>query len=127
MLALLAAVGLYFALRYAGKLHQARKRRVRLARFVDGVEELIDPLLSPQKFLSSLNRIFKIVALRAFPKSQCARMQGREWAEFVRENMPGAETEEDLSALANGPYQPLPVFDAESLVSLARAWIWRYG
>ena len=75
VLALLAAVGLYFALRYAGKLHQARKRRVRLARFVDGVEELIDPLLSPQKFLSSLNRIFKIVALRAFPKSQCARMQ----------------------------------------------------
>ncbi len=123
ILAMMIAVGLFFIFRKAIQRYRAHQRRQILCRYIDQVEQDVDPLRVPQEFLSSLNRIFKIVALRAFPQSRCAFMQGSEWVEFVRRNLQAPAASDDLAVLAVGPYQPLPVFDAESLLSLTRSWI----
>ena len=45
----------------------------------------------------------------------------------VRSLLPEGPGTECLSALARGPYEPLPEFDAASLREQARAWVRRYG
>ena len=126
-LALMLAIGLFFVLRQAKRRYRAQLRRQVLIHFIDQLEQDVDPVEAPGEYLSSLNRIFKIVALRAFPESRCTLMQGSEWVEFVRRNLHKHATADDLSALAEGPYQQGHEFDPESLLSLTRAWIMQHG
>jgi hypothetical protein len=127
LLALLLALGLFFLFRRGLQHHRALQRRRHLNGFIDRVELEVDPRLAPQEFLSSVNRVFKIVALRAFPENHCAFLKGSEWVDFVRSRLSGEGPARDLAALADGPYQPAPVFDAQALTALARKWIARYG
>lgn len=127
VLALLAAAGLYILLRFAARRLQERRRRLRLSRFIDALVRDVDPSSRPQEFLASLNRVFKLVALRAFPGKPCALMQGTEWVAFLGSKLPGKPAPEALAALAEGPYQPAPEFDPDALVSLARRWVKQHG
>ena len=95
--------------------------------WVDHLNASTDPGLEPQAYLSTLNRIFKLVALRAFPEKSCAMMSGPEWAAFVMEKMAGTPAVESLEILAFGPYEPSPSFDAKTIAELSRTWIKRYG
>jgi hypothetical protein len=104
-----------------------RKRRKSMLAWVDHLNAHTDPGVEPQAYLSTLNRIFKLVALRAFPDRHCAMMAGPEWASFVMHKMEGAPSVESLEVLAFGPYDPSPSFDAGTLSELSRTWIKRYG
>jgi hypothetical protein len=127
VLALLVAIGLFYVVRYASKRHQQKQRRLQLTRFVDRVTQEVDPAAAPQEYLASLNRVFKIVALRAFPENHCALMQGAEWVDFLRIKLGDAGESDELKVLAVGPYQPAPEFDAERLTGLAKRWIRQHG
>jgi hypothetical protein len=132
VLAVIVAIGLAMLIRRAIRQHHIRQRRLQLIRFLEKIEQNVDPAADPQEYLSSLNRVFKIVALRAFPESHCALMQGREWTDFVQIKLGDIKKGEqgaidDLVALADGPYQPAPVFNPESLSKATRQWIYQYG
>ena len=119
----LAGYGLYRGIRaWKRRLH-----RRRTLRWVDEIEQAIDPLNAPQEFVAAFNRIFKVIALRAFPEQPCASMQGEEWVGFLQREMGGEPDVAQLEALATGPYQPRPHFDAEALGRLARRWILQHG
>ena len=94
---------------------------------VDHLNANIDPRRDPQAYLSTLNRIFKLVALRAFPGQHCAAMAGRDWSDFVAARMADAESAEALAVLAAGHYDPRPQFDPAVMSELTRHWIRRYG
>lgn len=126
-LALVAAVGLYFLFRYARNRYRIRQRRLRLSLFIDRLVGEVDPSQAPQEFLSALNRVFKIVALHAFPGEHCALLQGREWVAFLGAKLPGKSSTDALDVLAQGPYQPAPEFNPDALVSAARRWVAQYG
>ena len=102
-------------------------QRRRILRWVEEVEARFDPVAAPQAFLSAMNRIFKLVALKAFPEESCARLQGEDWAVFLQREMADAPDNEQLAILAAGPYQELPRFDPETLSRLARHWILTHG
>lgn len=104
-----------------------RSRRKQMLAWVDHLNATIDPGREPQAYLSTINRIFKLVALRAFPEQQCAVMAGSEWSAFLMDKMQKAPSVESLNALASGPYDPAPKFDAEKISELSRAWIKLYG
>jgi len=127
VLALLAAAALLWLLRKALRAYRARRRRQHLARFLDSLVQQVDPAVQPQAFLSAVNRVFKIVALRAFPGERCARMQGRDWVDFLTARLAGGATAEALVVLADAPYRPAPEFDADGLVALARRWVMQHG
>ena len=127
VLAVLVVVALLFLFRHVFHRLRTHQRRARLIRFVDQVEKDFVSVKAPLAYLSSLNRVFKIVAMRAFPEQNCAFMQGREWAEFLQLNLSGAGPADDLVALAEGPYQPVPAFRAETLASMARQWVRQHG
>ena len=127
LLAVVLLLALFFLIRHALNRYHVRKRRLKLTRFIDQVESGVNPETAPQEFLSSLNRVFKIVAMRAFPDSHCALLQGDDWVSFVRAQLTGEDDDGELAVLAQGPYQPVPEFDAGSLTRLARQWVARYG
>ena len=127
VLAILLAYVLFLLTRHFRQRYRAHKRKLQLINFIERVETAVDPLSEPQEFLSRLNRIFKIVALRAFPENHCALMQGREWTEFLQIKLGEQASGEELSALATGPYQPQPSFSADALSGLAKKWVKRYG
>lgn len=127
MLAVLLIVALLLLIRHAMQRLRTQRRRARLIYFVDHVVKDVDYLKAPQEYLSSLNRVFKIVAMRAFPERNCAFMQGCEWTEFLQFNLAGADSTDELAALAEGPYQPVPAFHAQTLASMARQWIRQHG
>ncbi len=95
--------------------------------WIDHLNANIDPRRDPQAYLATLNRIFKLVALRAFPERQCAVLNGHEWTDFLIENMKKFPSVESLRVLALGPYDPAPQFDPELLSGLTRSWIRQYG
>ena len=107
--------------------YRVRQRRRQMLGWIDHLNESINPQRDPQAYLSTLNRIFKLVALRAFPDRQCAAMAGQEWVNFLIENMEKSPTAESLNVLASGPYDPSPSFDPVLLSELTRAWIKRHG
>jgi hypothetical protein len=98
-----------------------------MLRWVEEVERNIDPKAAPQAFLAAVNRIFKLVALNAFPDRSCARLQGEAWTGFLRQELGNSGDMDSLAALAAGPYQPAPEFDAVAVSNLARQWIRRHG
>ena len=127
LLALLLMVVLAWLVRIALNALRVRRRKRQLLGFVSLLEETLDHDRDPQAYLSALNRIFKLVAIRAFPDQPCAAMQGPAWAEFLTAHLDDSADSNTLQALAHGPYQPSPGFDAEQLARRLRQWIRRYG
>jgi hypothetical protein len=71
--------------------------------------------------------VFRVIALRAFPGSDCARLQGKDWVAFIRDRMPDGSDVESLGALESGPYRPAPEFDVAGVQAQARRWVAHYG
>lgn len=117
------ALAAFYLYRWWSSMRRRRKMMVGLRRIA--VE--IDPEQQPHEYLSGLNRLFRVVALRAFPGTGCARLQGEDWVNFIRSRLPRATSAGGLAALASGPYEPRPEFDAGELQKLARAWVRKYG
>ena len=107
--------------------YRVRMRRKQMLGWVDHLNATVDPQRDPQGYLGTLNRIFKLVALRAFPDHHCASLAGENWAEFLIDKMKNAQSVESLDVLAAGPYDPAPKFDSDNLSRLARFWIKRHG
>ncbi len=107
--------------------YRVRRRRKQILAWVDHLNTTTDPSLEPQAYLATLNRIFKLVALRAFPAQHCAQLAGSDWTEFLREKMQGTDSLDSIEMLATGPYEPAPQFDPQVMSNLARTWIRRHG
>jgi len=122
LLILLGWLGRRVLARY--RVHQRRKQ---MLGWVDHLNSTIDPGRYPQAYLSTLNRIFKLVALRAFPGQQCAALAGQDWVDFLTDKMKKIQSTESLSVLASGPYDPAPRFDPELMSELTRFWIRQHG
>ena len=127
VLATLALMVLVFLLRKLARQLKARRRRRAWLQALAAVEGKWDPAVDPHPYLADLNRLFRAVALKAFPDSGCGRLQGEEWVSFLRAQLPEGPATQCLGALAHGPYEPLPEFDAAALVEQARTWVRRYG
>ena len=106
------------------RVHQRRKQ---MLGWVDHLNANIDPQRHPQAYLSTLNRIFKLVALRAFPGQHCAALAGQDWADFLTANMQNSQSAGPLNVLASGPYDPAPQFDPDTMSELTRFWIKQHG
>lgn len=107
--------------------YRGHQRRNQMLGWVDHLNANVDPQSDPHTYLSTLNRIFKLVALRAFPDQHCAALAGRDWADFLIENMKKSNSTESLDVLATGPYDPAPRFDPHQLCELTRYWIRQHG
>jgi hypothetical protein len=108
-------------------VYKIRKRRRQMLAWVEHLNVNTDPRREPQAYLSTLNRIFKLVALRAFPGQHCAALAGQDWVDFLMDKMDKSPSVESLDALALGPYDPAPEFDPEIISELARFWIRKHG
>lgn len=127
VLALLVLVLLgWLGRRLLARFRQYQRRKQMLG-WVEHLNANIDPRRDPQAYLSTLNRIFKLVAMRAFPARQCAALNGQDWVNFLIENMKKSQSAELLSVLATGPYDPAPKFDPELMSELTRNWIRQHG
>lgn len=127
---LLAALGLalaVLALRIGYRQWWIMRRRRKLLKALEDIATDIHSAEHPHECLARLNRLFRVVALRAFPGTACARLQGIEWVRFIQSLMPQGIRTDGLAALASGPYEPEPEFDARSLQDLARTWVRKYG
>jgi hypothetical protein len=127
LLAVLLLLLLGWLLRRALARFRVRQRRKQMLAWIDHLNANIDPRRDPQAYLATLNRIFKLVAMRAFPERHCAVMNGQAWTDFLMEKTAQAQSAESLRVLAAGPYDPAPVFDPELLCGLTRSWIRQYG
>jgi hypothetical protein len=124
ILVLLAAA---LALRLLARRWAAWRRRRRWLHALAELDGTGAAPVGPREYLAGLNRLFRAVALRAFPDTACARLEGEQWVTFLRARSPRAEGLESLAALARGPYEPAPEFNAPALREQARAWVKRYG
>ena len=122
LLVLLGWLGRRVLERY--RIHQRRKQ---MLGWVDHLNANIDPQRDPQAYLSTLNRIFKLVALRAFPDQHCAALSGQEWVDFLIEKTKKTQSADTLEVLATGPYDPAPKFNPDQLSELSRYWIRQHG
>lgn len=103
------------------------QRRKQMMGWVDHLNSTIDPDKDPYSYLSTINRIFKVVALRAFPEQHCAVMAGSEWTDFLQQQFSDERHHETLAALESGPYNPAPTFDPAAISDLTRQWIKQHG
>ena len=127
MLALILLLVLAFVLRRTLIWFSVRRRRKAWLRALEELNREYDPVQSPHEYLAGLNRLFRAVALRAFPGTACARLQGEDWVAFIVSLLPGQDAGGCLHALASGPYEPLPRFEASSLNQSASTWVKLYG
>lgn len=127
VLAIVLILVLYRLLRMAAKKLAVRRRRQAWLLELESLGRDHDPSVNPHDYLAALNRLFRAVALRAFPDTACARLQGEGWVAFLSGLLPEDETTDGLAALASGPYEPVPEFDATELNALAAEWVRRYG
>lgn len=127
LLAAILLVGLLLILRLLARHWAIRRRRARLLTVLEYIHSQYDPNEPSADYLSQLNRFFRIVAIRAFPDTTSARLQGSAWVDFLRSLLPDGTASNSLSALESGPYQAHPEFDAAALHALAREWVKRYG
>jgi hypothetical protein len=104
-----------------------QRRRKEWMRALEELNRDSDPVQRPQEYLAGLNRLFRAVALKAFPGTACARLQGEEWVAFISSLMPEKAVGDCLEVLASGPYEPVPQFDAAALNESARTWVALYG
>jgi len=127
LLATILLLGLVFLLHLLGKRWAIRRRRAKLLAALEYIQSQYDPGEPSADYLSLLNRFFRVVAIRAFPDTASARLQGSAWVEFLRSMLPDGMAADSLAALESGPYQSHPEFDAAALHALAREWAKRYG
>jgi len=127
LLAMLLLVLLVWLGRRVLARYRVYQRRKQMLGWVDHLNANIDPQRDPQAYLSTLNRIFKLVALRAFPDQHCAALNGQEWVDFLLEKTKKTQSAESLGVLATGPYDPAPKFDPDQLSELSRYWIRQHG
>ena len=127
IVAALALAALLLVLRWLVRRVLGWRRRRDWLQALAAVDGKWDPGAQPHAYLADLNRLFRAVALKAFPDSGCGRLQGEEWVSFLRALLPEGPAAECLGALAHGPYEPVPEFDAAALVEQARTWVKRYG
>jgi len=126
LLAALVLVALVYGLvRLIARLRVHLRRR-RLLRELEGLDKTFDPATQPAAYLAALNRLFRAIALRAFPGSDCARLEGEDWVAFIRERLPGDDST-CIEALKSGPYQARPEFNLAKLRDGARRWVAQYG
>lgn len=118
---------LFFALRYVKLKLVVRSRRREWLLALDAIGQEFDPEQDAHEYLASLNRLFRSVALKAFPGTACASLQGEEWVNFISSLLPDDAEVSSLSALARGPYEPGPEFSARALDKHARKWVRLYG
>lgn len=107
--------------------HREQKRRKQMLAWVDQLNNTVDAEHEPQLWLATLNRILKLVALRAFPDRHCAVLAGQDWVDFLVGQIGQVDSKDSLTALASGPYDPAPRFDPSALSELARLWIHKHG
>jgi len=107
--------------------YRVGQRRKQMLAWVEQLNNSVDAEREPQVWLATLNRIFKVVALRAFPDRHCAVLAGQEWVDFLVSQFGNPDAAGPLAALASGPYDPAPRFDADELSELTRLWIRRHG
>jgi hypothetical protein len=122
LLFLMVAVTRFVRLKLA-----ARKRRREWLQALDAIGRGLDPQRDAHHYLASLNRLFRAVALKAFPGTGCAGLRGEEWVVFISSLLPENTDYSSLDALARGPYEPVPQFDVRSLDEHARVWVRLYG
>jgi hypothetical protein len=127
VLAFILLLALVFLLRkFLGWL-SVRRRRKGWLRLLEELNRDHDPMSQPHDYLAGLNRLFRAVAVKAFPNTACARLQGEEWVAFISALMPENRAGECLHALASGPYEAAPRFEAPALNESARVWVKLYG
>lgn len=127
LLAIVLLLILYRLLRAGMQKLALRRRRQAWLQELQFLSSEHDPSSKPHEYLAALNRLFRAVALRAFPDTACVKLQGKAWVAFLSGLLPEGEAVENLAALASGPYQPAPRFDAEALHALAAEWVKLYG
>lgn len=127
VLALLLLFLMVAAIRLLRVKLAARKRRREWLRALDAIGQELDPQRDAHQYLAGLNRLFRAVALKAFPGTACAGLQGEEWVKFISSLLPEDADDSSLAALARGPYEPVPNFDAQPLAAHARTWVRLYG
>ena len=140
LLALIVLLVLGWLMQRAVRYYRNQQRRKQMLAWVDHLNGSIDPQKEPQAYLSTLNRIFKLVALRAFPEQHCAALAGQVRAariaaghgarvgiRFLVEKMGDMDSGTALDALASGPYDPAPSFDPDVMNELTRSWIRQHG
>lgn len=110
-----------------GKRWAIKRRQARLLAALEHIQAEFNPATSASEYLSQMNRLFRVVAIRAFPNTASARLQGAAWVDFLRSLLPEDPAAKSLAALETGPYQPTPVYDLDGLQAMAREWIRRYG
>ena len=114
-------------LRKAARKHAVRKRRRAWLAALAVLRTKHDPGSDPHAYVAAVNRLFRAVALRAFPDTGCARLEGEAWVSFITGLMPESADTETLAVLARGPYEPAPAVDTAALEALAASWVNRYG
>ena len=127
ILALVVLVLLVLLGRFAVARRRVRQRRKQRLNWVDFLNVMVNPEEEPQAYLSMLNRIFKLVAMEAFPGEHCAAMTGSEWVGFLTRKLESEPSVDALDVLANGPFDPRPEYDPDTVSALARTWILRHG
>ena len=127
ILAIILLLVLAFVLRKIMSWLSVRRRRKAWLRALEELNREYDPAQQPHEYLAGLNRLFRAVAVKAFPGTACARLQGEEWVAFIVSLMPEQHVADKLGALASGPYEPLPSFEASALNASARTWVNLYG
>lgn len=127
VLALIFLLALTLLLRSLLNRLAIRRRRDAWLRELEALHREHDPSQHPHEYLAGLNRLFRAVAVKAFPGTGCARLQGEPWVAWIRALLPEQADSAGLNALASGPYEPAPGFDALSLNEMARTWVKLYG
>ena len=123
VLGLLLMLLMFYLVRSAvNRLILLRRRREWLHE-LESLGRKFDPSEHPREYLAALNTLFRAVALKAFPETGCARLQGEEWVAFISSLLPEDISHESLLALASAPYQAHPEFDADALQQHARTWV----
>lgn len=120
-------LALFFLLRSVARKIAVHRRRRTWLDALAAIRAEHDPATSPHEYIAAVNRLFRATALRAFPGTGCARLEGEDWVAFIAGLMPEGEPADGLAVLARGPYEPDPVFDDTALERLAAAWVGRYG
>lgn len=127
VLGLLLLAVLYYLSRRLAKRLAVRRRRQNWLKELCSLPTAHDPDSDPHGYLASVNRLFRAVALRAFPGTECVRLEGDHWVAFISGLMPEGTDTAALAVLARGPYEPKPEFDRPELEHLAATWVRRYG
>ena len=127
VVALLLLAVLFWFGRQMAKRYHARQTRKQMLDWIDFLNVMVDPKGEPQAYISTLNRILKLVALKAFPEENCAAMSGTVWVDFLRSKAKKGRPADFLDALASGPFDPNPTFDSMAICAFTSAWIKQHG